>query len=113
MHPTAADWFARRTWHWRDWPVERLVAAKGAATISVVLPALDEEPTVGEIVAGVCKFAAATGLVDEVMVIDSGSTDATAAVAAAAGALVCRSAEILPEHGCQPGKGEALWKALA
>jgi glucosyl-3-phosphoglycerate synthase len=113
MHPKAADWFARRTSHWRDWPVERLIAAKGATTVSVVLPALDEEPTVGEIVSGACRFAADTGLVDEVVVIDSGSVDATAAVASAAGALMHHSAQILPQYGFQPGKGEVLWKALA
>ena len=81
--------------------------------MSVVLPALDEEPTVGEIVAGVRGLAARTGLVDEVLVIDSGSVDRTAAVAAAAGATVYHRDEILPELGSRPGKGEVLWKALA
>ena len=88
MHPEAEAWFARRTSTWSDWPMSALRAAKGATTVSVVLPALDEEPTVGEIVAGVVALRDETGLVDEIMVIDSGSVDETAAVAAAAGATV-------------------------
>jgi len=113
VHPDAAAWFARRTSAVADWPVPRLVEAKGTTRVSVVLPALDEEPTVGEIVAGVRGLAARTGLVDEVLVIDSGSVDRTAAVAAAAGATVYHRDEILPELGSRPGKGEVLWKALA
>ena len=113
MHPDAAAWFARRTSAASDWPVPLLAEAKGAVRVSVVLPALDEEPTVGEIVAGVRRLADRTGLVDEVLVIDSGSVDRTAAVAAAAGATVYHRDEILPEVGSRPGKGEVLWKALA
>ena len=52
-------------------------------------------------------------LVDELLVVDSDSTDATAAVARAAGADVVATAEVLPAHGSRPGKGEALWKSLA
>jgi len=110
MHPIAADWFARRTSSWRDWPVEAVAAAKGDTTVSVVLPALDEEPTVGEIVAGVRTLGP---LVDEVVVVDSGSVDRTAEVAAAAGAEVYHRDDVLPEVGSRPGKGEVLWKALA
>jgi glucosyl-3-phosphoglycerate synthase len=110
MHRTAADWFARHTTSWRDWPAERLLARKGDTRISVVLPALDEEPTVGEIVTGVLTLGE---LIDEVVVVDSGSVDRTGEVAAAAGAKVHHRDDILPGHGSFPGKGEALWKALA
>ncbi|HEY2791481.1 MAG TPA: glucosyl-3-phosphoglycerate synthase [Micromonosporaceae bacterium] len=113
MHPDAAAWFARRTSAWTDWTIPALQEAKGSTRVSVVLPALDEEPTVGEIVAGIVKLRDATGLVDEIFVIDSGSEDDTAAVAAAAGATVRHRDDILPEYGSQPGKGEVLWKALA
>jgi glucosyl-3-phosphoglycerate synthase len=112
MHTQAQKWFASRTFAAADWPVERLMAAKGATRVSVVLPALDEEPTVGAIVAGVRRLADWTGLVDEVLVIDSGSVDATAEVARAAGAGVYHRDDILPELGSYPGKGEVLWKAL-
>ncbi len=85
---------------------------KGAVRVSVVLPALDEEPTVGEIIAGVRRLADGTGLVDEVVVIDSGSVDQTAKVAVDAGADVHHRDDILPEVGSYAGKGEVLWKAL-
>jgi glucosyl-3-phosphoglycerate synthase len=111
VHPDAARWFAQRTSTAADYPVDRLVAAKGSTRVSVVLPALDEEPTVGTIVASVCDLAERTGLVDEVLVIDSGSADQTAKVAAAAGATVLHRDTILPELGSFPGKGEVLWKA--
>jgi glucosyl-3-phosphoglycerate synthase len=52
-------------------------------------------------------------LVDEVVVVDAASGDRTAEVARAAGARVIEQAEILPEAGTAPGKGEALWKGLA
>ena len=110
MHPIAADWFARRTSTWRDWPAGAVAAAKGDTRVSVVLPALDEEPTVGEIVKGVLTLGS---LVDEVLVIDSGSVDRTAEVARAAGAAVHHRDDILPAVGSRPGKGEVLWKALA
>ena len=115
MHPVARAWFERRTSTAGDWAVDRLVSAKarGSHRVSVVLPALDEEPTVGDIVAGIVALADRTGLVDEVVVVDSGSTDDTAKVAAYAGATVYHRDEILPAHGSYPGKGEALWKALA
>lgn len=45
------------------------------------------------------------GLVDELIVVDSGSSDATAAEASAGGARVIEA------QG--PGKGEALWESLA
>ena len=58
-------------------------------------------------------WVTAVPLVDEVLVVDSDSTDATAAVARAAGAEVVAAADVLPAHGSRPGKGEALWKSLA
>jgi glucosyl-3-phosphoglycerate synthase len=81
--------------------------------VSVVLPALDEEPTVGEIVTDVRRLAGRTGLVDEIIVMDSGSMDATAKVAHEAGAAVYHRDDVLPAHGSHPGKGEVLWKSLA
>jgi glucosyl-3-phosphoglycerate synthase len=115
MHPTARAWFTRRTSVAGDWAVPRLVAAKarGRHRVSVVLPALDEEPTVGDIVDGIVALRDRTGLVDEIVVVDSGSVDDTAKVAADAGATVYHRDDILPHLGSYPGKGEVLWKALA
>src|ERR1700712_3699594 len=53
-----------------------------------------------------------TDLLDEIVVIDSDSTDETHDVATAAGAVVHRSREIRPDLGTHPGKGEAMWKSL-
>ncbi|MGG5259179.1 glucosyl-3-phosphoglycerate synthase [Phycicoccus avicenniae] len=92
---------------------EELLAAKGSTTVTVVVPARDEEATVGDVVAGVRRaWVDEVPLVDELVVIDSDSTDRTAEVARAAGATVFAAAEVLPELGAARGKGEALWKSL-
>jgi glucosyl-3-phosphoglycerate synthase len=110
-----ADWLDRRTYRSSSFSAPHLLASKerSGTTISVVLPALDEERTVGAIVEVIRRaFVDALPLVDEVVVVDSGSTDRTASVAAAAGARVVHVEDVLPEHGHVPGKGEALWKSL-
>jgi glucosyl-3-phosphoglycerate synthase len=112
VHPAAREWFARRTHSWQEWSLPQLLSAKAANRVSVVLPALDEEDTVGAIVAGIRPLRDA-GLVDELLVIDSGSADRTAAQARAAGATVVHRDDVLPGEGSLPGKGEVLWKALA
>lgn len=107
----AATWLETNTWHRPDWSVTELIEAKGSRTVSVVLPALDEEATVGAVVASVMPLL--NTLVDEIVVIDSGSTDATAARAAAAGARVESRESALPGVPVVPGKGEVLWRSLA
>lgn len=111
MHPAARVWFAERTWQSVEWTVEDLVRAKGSRTVSVVLPALDEEATVGDVVASIRPLLGS--LVDELVVSDSGSTDRTVEVATAAGARVVRRTEVLTELEPLPGKGEVLWRSLA
>ncbi|WP_235925964.1 glucosyl-3-phosphoglycerate synthase [Actinokineospora pegani] len=102
---------AERTWQRPAWTVGELVAAKAGRTVSVVLPALDEEASVGAVVASVRPLLGS--LVDELVVIDSGSTDATAARAAEAGARVVHRDAVLPDLPPWPGKGEVLWRSLA
>ncbi len=99
--------------HWSDWSLEELLAAKGETRVSLVVPARDEAATVGDVVARVREALVDTvALLDEIVVVDSDSTDDTYAVATEAGATVHRSAEIRPDLGSHPGKGEAMWKSL-
>ena len=72
--------------------------------VAVILPARNEVATVGDIVSSV-RCHQRDGLVDEVIVVDSASTDDTAAVAARSGARVVTAAS--------PGKGEAMWHGVA
>jgi glucosyl-3-phosphoglycerate synthase len=111
MDVRAADWFARRTSSSDDWPLEALLHAKAATRVSVVLPARNEESTIAEVVSRIRADLAGT-LVDELVVIDSLSSDATAAKARAAGVVVHSVADIRPDLGISAGKGEALWKSL-
>lgn len=109
-------WLSRRSWSAAERPIERILAAKQrtGTTVSVVLPALDEEATVGDIVAAIRRelMTDSVPLVDELVVIDSGSTDRTAEVAAKAGARVVHRDAILPRIPALPGKGEVLWRSL-
>ncbi|WP_134739877.1 glucosyl-3-phosphoglycerate synthase [Nocardioides sp. 503] len=102
-----------RTAHWDDWSLDDLLAAKGETRVSLVVPARNEAATVGDVVTRVRSALVDTvALLDEVVVIDSDSTDATYDVATDAGAVVHRSSEIRPDLGTTRGKGEAMWKSL-
>ena len=93
--------------------VNALVALKKSQRISVCIPTLDEADTIGAIVSIIREtLVRSHGFVDEILVIDSGSEDATREIAAAAGATVYLAADILPGEVGHRGKGENLWKAL-
>jgi glucosyl-3-phosphoglycerate synthase len=111
----AEAWLRRRTSHWRDWPVDTLLSWKQhqETRISVVIPARDEETTVADVVGALRdELMLAAPLIDELIVMDSDSGDATAEVARRAGATVHRCRDVAPVLGTYPGKGEALWKSL-
>jgi glucosyl-3-phosphoglycerate synthase len=90
-----------------------LVDLKGGRRACLVIPTLNEAATIGPIVESARReLIESHPLLDEILVIDSGSHDATRRIAADAGATVLRSEEIAPEHGSYPGKGENLWKSM-
>lgn len=108
-------WLSTRSWSVTDRPLHQILAAKQRTgqSVSVVLPALNEEETVGDIVAVIRHdLMRQVPLVDEIVVVDSGSTDRTSEVAAAAGARVVHRDDILPRIPAVPGKGEVLWRSL-
>jgi len=111
---SAQRWYERRTLGPGDVPSARELAARKQADgmrVSVALPALDEEATVGQICASIREHL--TPLVDELVVLDGGSSDGTAEVARAAGATVVDVATVMPEIPAVRGKGEALWRSLS
>ncbi len=112
---SSRSWFAENTSAWVDYPIEILRGAREATglTVSLVVPARNEAATVGDVVTRVREaLMETTDLLDEIVVIDSDSTDDTYAVATDAGAAVYRAAEIRPDLGIAVGKGEAMWKSL-
>lgn len=99
----AASWFQAET----------VEASKRGLRVSVCLPAKNEASTVGavvEVIAG--ELMGRTGVVDELVVVDDGSDDATAEVATAAGAKVVAAGEVLADLGTDLGKGGAMWAGL-
>jgi glucosyl-3-phosphoglycerate synthase len=110
------QWFAENTFHREEFEeIGKLVELKKkqGLTISLGLPALNEAETVGNIIRVVKeKLVDEIRLLDEVVLIDSGSTDDTVRIATDMGIPVVVHQEILPDLGSYRGKGEALWKSL-
>ena len=109
-------WFAENTFHAEEFAdLEQLIELKRAqgVTISLALPALNEEETVGKVI-GTVKQALMdkAPLLDEIVLIDSDSTDRTREIARRVGVPVFIHQHLLPEMGERHGKGEALWKSL-
>jgi glucosyl-3-phosphoglycerate synthase len=74
----AGEWFVAATSSWSDWDLATLLAAKGGQRVSVVIPARDEAPTIGEIVAAIRgELMEDVELVDELVVIDFDRRHAT------------------------------------
>jgi nucleotide-binding universal stress UspA family protein len=109
-------WFAENTFHSHEFAdVERLVELKQeqGVTISLGLPALNEEATIGTIIETIKgELMERYPLLDEMVVIDGGSTDYTVEIAQRQGVPVCFEREVLPRCGDFRGKGEGLWKSL-
>jgi glucosyl-3-phosphoglycerate synthase len=105
---------AIRTFHHGTFAAVALAGAKAGRTVSVVIPARDEERTIGDIVRALrAELVEAVPLVDEILVVDDRSTDGTGARAAEAGATVVASSGGDDGLGPAAGKGGALWKGVA
>jgi len=104
---------SRRFHHNQFADARELATLKNSQRVSVCIPTLNEAETIQYIVSIIrTSLMEDAGLVDEILVIDSGSGDGTRKAAAAAGATVHLSSEIAAHHGTHTGKGENLWKAL-
>ena len=110
------SWLINNTFHYSDFTdILRLIDIKKKKnlTISLCLPTLNEEKTIAkEIIIMKSELMTRNPLLDEIVVIDSGSTDNTVEVAKAFGADVYDADEILPNLEKFKGKGENLWKSL-
>ncbi len=115
MDHQAELWFTEHTSSSDDWPLVEVLAAKTAAAerISVVIPARDEQDSVGAVVDRIrAALMDDVPLVDELIVMDSLSDDATAEIARRHGAVVWGVGEVMAHLGSARGKGEALWKSI-
>jgi glucosyl-3-phosphoglycerate synthase len=110
------NWLQANTFHHSQfWDLLRLIKEKKkhGLSISLCIPTLNEEKTIGkEVVLFKSELQDRYPLLDEIAVVDSGSTDRTREIAASFGADVYSSADILPGLGFKRGKGENLWKAI-
>jgi glucosyl-3-phosphoglycerate synthase len=115
LSATVDRWFAENTFSSAEFEdLRRLATLKQqqGVTISLALPALDEEATIGDIIARTRQaLVEEVPLLDELVLIDSGSQDRTREIAQSLGVPVYIHQEILPQYGSFTGKGEALWKS--
>ncbi|MEO8274446.1 MAG: glucosyl-3-phosphoglycerate synthase, partial [Chloroflexota bacterium] len=109
-------WFGESNFHHAEFAdLRRLVQLKEkqGLTVSLVLPTLNEEDTIGPIVRrAIREMVGRVPLLDEVLVMDSASTDRTREIAEAEGARVVQHPDVLSRYGSFQGKGESLWKSL-
>ncbi|MBI4494264.1 MAG: glucosyl-3-phosphoglycerate synthase [Chloroflexi bacterium] len=109
-------WFAENTFDSQEFEhIDELVRLKQrqGLTVSLALPALNEEETVGQVIRVLkTELVERYPLVDELVLIDSDSTDRTREIASALDIPVHIHQQVLPEYRSYAGKGEALWKSL-
>jgi glucosyl-3-phosphoglycerate synthase len=109
MSLRARSWHRTNTFAHQQFPVDR-IAAQRTRTVSICLPARNEETTIGPILRELMPLLEAS-VVDQIAVVDD-STDATAQIAQSFGAEVHRQERLMPEFGPVLGKGDAMWRAL-
>lgn len=108
------SWVRERTFDASDFSLPAILRTykqKLGKKIAVLLPSLNEEKTVGNVIKTALEVKKA-GLIDEVILIDSASTDTTVSIAKSFGIPVHLHPEIRPDLGTYRGKGEAMFKSL-
>jgi glycosyltransferase involved in cell wall biosynthesis/nucleotide-binding universal stress UspA family protein len=109
-------WFAENTYHADEFQNIRTLyqlKQEQGVTISLAMPALNEEKTIGNVIQRAKSVLMdQTPLLDEIIVVDSNSSDRTREIASQMGVPVYIHQNTLPETGARKGKGEALWKSL-
>lgn len=110
------DWFEKNKFKAQSFSnLKRLLRLKREKkqTISLVIPTLNEKETVGNVIRVIkSKLMDKFGLIDEIVVVDSGSTDRTEKIVKSSGAKFFLASDILKRYGPAKGKGENLWKSL-
>lgn len=110
------SWLENRTFHHSQFnDIAKLVELKRQKNlrISLCFPTLNEEKTIGkEVVLMKSELMDRYPLLDEIVVIDSGSEDRTLAIAKQYGAKTYLASDFLKAEGNLRGKGENLWKAV-
>ena len=107
-----ATWAEHRRYDAGEFPLARLVEAKGASSVTVIVPTKQCAATIGGVLRDTIGPLVSAGVVDDVVVIDAASTDGTEAIARSCGARVLQQDELLPDYGPALGKGDAMWRAL-
>ena len=109
-------WFAENTFHadeFADLKYLLSLKAKQGLSISLALPTLNEEETVGKVITTIQKaLMSDVALLDEIVLMDSNSTDRTREIAKGLGIPIHIHQKTLQKYGVRKGKGEALWKSL-
>lgn len=109
-------WLAENTFHVDEFAnLEEWLSLKEqrGVTVSLVVPSCNAEATIGKVIRAIkSSLYDRTPLLDEIVVIDAGSTDRTCAIAMDLGVPLYSQHEILPQYGALPGQGETLWKSL-
>jgi glucosyl-3-phosphoglycerate synthase len=106
-------WWATRRFRADVFELERLLELKRGRVMTVIIPVRECAQTIAAVLDLTLAPALHAGLVDELVVVDAGSRDGTAEVAAAHGARVIQQDAVLADFGPALGKGDAMWRALA
>jgi glucosyl-3-phosphoglycerate synthase len=104
------DWNRGRSFDSGDF--SRADLARRTASISVCVPTLNEAESIARTLVPLLELRD-LGFVDQVAVVDSGSSDGTQAIVEQLGGELHDARALVPGTGPLLGKGDALWRAQA